>query len=305
MGGRILLERGVLAVFPGYRRGLWLPLLLLLVFWPISASSMGQPPPGPAPTKPPSSCSNVPFTLTATRLPPNYQGNDLLLLFTNIGKLQHTLQKDDFETSEEYEARSAAEVKKPILGSATIRDLLAFSFPPDEGDSKYNADAQEFTLHVPMEWVVAREWEGTVIRLENSPCNKAHSSSRTYSGQNAFGAKTEVASFTTVYNCLWIKEGTLAVNSESDLRDHGFTTRIGMTREKARNAKSRIRVLLVGRLLDRRTSSRWSGKEPTIAEPVQLHETFEFLPFWLKQVFIYNSSTGEVYTAIGTRSRLD
>lgn len=292
-------------MFPGYRWGLCLPLLLSLVFWPISASSVGQPQPGSAQTKPPSTYSNVPFTLTATRLPPNYQGNDLLLLFTNIGKLQHALQKDDFETSEEYEVRSAAEVKKPILGSATLKDLLAFSFAPEEGNLQYNADAEEFTLHVPTEWVVAREWERTVIGLESAPCKKADSWSRTYSAQNAFGAKIEVTGFTTAYKCLWIKEGTLATNSESDLRDHGFTTRISMTREKARNAKSKIRVLLVGRLVDRRTSSRVSHVEPTIADPLELLRTFEFLPFWLKQAVIYNSSTGDVYTAIGTRSRLD
>jgi hypothetical protein len=73
--------------------------------------------------------SQVPFDLGAAQLRPHFAGNDIVALYDALNRL-HTVQKDEFETTDQFNNRVAALKRSPVVGSIATRAVLAFLIPP-------------------------------------------------------------------------------------------------------------------------------------------------------------------------------
>ena len=103
--------------------------LLLLLACTITANAQGPPAPD--------------------RLPPNFSGDDPVVLLRQLLDLRKRLVKSEFETTPAYEARIIEEKKKPLIGNRTIE--TSYLLVAHTVKAEYDADAQTMTFSLPVQ----------------------------------------------------------------------------------------------------------------------------------------------------------
>ena len=103
--------------------------LLLLLACTITANAQGP----PAPDK----------------LPPNFSGDDPVVLLRQLLDLRKRLIKDEFETTPAYEARIIEEKKKPLIDNRTVE--TTYLLVAHTVKAEYDADAQTMTFSLPVQ----------------------------------------------------------------------------------------------------------------------------------------------------------
>jgi hypothetical protein len=196
--------------------------------------------------------------------------------------------KEEFETTEQYDARRGAG-----KASAARQGTLVFVLPPDTPDLIYSADAQEMEIKLMARRTFlffdgGGSTSGSTFAIRNTLISKS-----SYIGTNAFGVKRSIES--TVSKDLGVfivPRSPVTLNELSS--DAAFT--FSMDTEEARVSKRFLRVALVGKLDESRVYSSEDGHSPTVEEPWQSITKGLFIPFLLEEVRVLDSRTGEVVT---------
>lgn len=94
----------------------------------------------PTPTLKQSSQEPKPFDTSQENLPPNYHGFDASAIASALKEKIKQLQKDEFETTAEFNKRKKEEEGRPFIGSVKIDSRIAFELLID--NLAYNADRQ-------------------------------------------------------------------------------------------------------------------------------------------------------------------
>lgn len=128
--------------------------------------------------------------LTWTSFPKNYTGHDLKSIYEALEKRKKIAQKDEYETTEQYQKRVQDEERKPLLiGKLGINDILSFVVTPK---LKYNADSQKLTLTVKARNGIWTD-QSKIDNLRSAIVGPTlYSDTSTYMASNAYGASTEV-----------------------------------------------------------------------------------------------------------------
>lgn len=81
-----------------------------------------------------------PFDMSQEQLPANYHGFDVVVIERALKDKKKRLQKDEFETTEDYNKRKKIEESRPFIGSVKLDSKIAFELFID--NLTYNADRQ-------------------------------------------------------------------------------------------------------------------------------------------------------------------
>lgn len=113
-------------------------LTLLLVTPLLSSVSWAAPKSGKGsqPQKSSSSYARAPFPVSASKLPANYKGHDVMALYNAAEK--QTPAKGRYESSSAYNERLLAIQKKPLYGTLSLDSPIAIVVRPD--GRSYDAD---------------------------------------------------------------------------------------------------------------------------------------------------------------------
>ncbi len=269
--------------------------LLALVVAPVTQGAQDS-------DKDKASFSTVPFDIEAKMLPANYRGHNLKLLHVEFSKLLSP--KGEFETTAEYEARTAATSLKPVLGKVKADSLVAlqitvpFAYDADKG--AYGASLflsrESFYPEIP----------------SDSPYKAFQFSSNfdttkrlgTYTASNAFGTEVVVSkSERTVYQLAMAnpKEWRMdSYNRNEPSYWDGIFLKLGFSipRESAQAIKDDLRAVVVFQPAPPFATTSKSYWTPTIDSPSARTTHHMLVPGKVKAIYIYNVKSGEVYKKI-------
>lgn len=86
-----------------------------------------------------------PFDINQESLPANYHGFDVPVIERALREKKKRLQKDEFESTEDYIKRKKEEESRPFIGSVKIDSKIAFEIFIDS--LAYDADRQIMEVH--------------------------------------------------------------------------------------------------------------------------------------------------------------
>jgi TonB family protein len=144
------------------------------------------------PQKPAAKYDPKPFNNAVEDLPPQYIGNPYFEVLVALRARQKIAGKGEFESTIDYKARVERLNSRPLVGSLTFNNLLAFSFYPDGGQFKVSYDADLTSLDAVFNWkrfYAAGSYDDPVYALT------WYESSRrvgAYDGRNAFNVSRRI-----------------------------------------------------------------------------------------------------------------
>lgn len=202
--------------------------------------------------------SEVPFSLDQENLPLGFTGHDSVRLLRAAMKLP---VKGTYETTAEYAVRLQAARDKPVYGTVSLNDLLAFSFFAFEGATNsafghsYNADTSELTYFIKE----SRNYSTDTCDIHE--LDTVTRKGKSYVGQNAFGVKRNIA-------VIHEKQLIFGVRCDSDsLYSSGFNVNwsFQLDREQASELK---KIIVIGRVMQPAFKTEENFYEPTLSSPV-------------------------------------
>lgn len=123
------------------------------------------------PKKEESVYTDAPININTTKLPKYYYGHSISTLYHALNALDKIddLKKDEYETTEQFNARKEKLKNKPLFGSTGINGFFTLAFQPERRDKstlldngiriissymsgmeqKYDADKKTMTLEIP------------------------------------------------------------------------------------------------------------------------------------------------------------
>jgi len=235
------------------------------------------------------------FDQTSWSLPPKFQGDDpkrMANRFSNV-------TKSEFETTAQFEQRKQA--------AAPSGDLV-FVIPPAPfetktgWEAKYDADAQKLRIIVRFYGYVEDDHQRHVNTLELR--SEAYSAGE-HLATNAFGAVTEVSSSVgqrygiAVSPDHWLFEKHIMENGHKFEADNLsdlpiYRVNVSMPAEKAAALKPNLSLLFVCRLTEPKLITQLGGHEATLDAPYESAISSEYFPVEVKQVWVYDLSSGKV-----------
>jgi len=265
-------------------------LMILMVLTVITSSLTvsGQTSRKRAPAKSPAPVFK--FNPDVIRLPANYQGDDINKIVERVKNI-HT-QRDEFETTEEYNARLlrgnaelslqivALRLKRSTTNLETSSRPLNVKTKESGPDVKYSADDRRLTIQIPC------EGSTNILAKEHSLVTKSEATTR-------MGVKFDVLN-------VLISRDYIGVKAPDGFRHDGSITFSISDLEPARAAtlKPQLAVLLVGRVKTKGTENPvetdLSESNASLDSPMRRTSMETRLDFELREIWIFNSSTGEI-----------
>jgi hypothetical protein len=217
---------------------------------------------------------------------PSVLGDNISQLIDRVILAGGKKGKDEFETTEQYDARR----NEGKAVTAKLRTLV-FVLPPDTFDLTYSADAQEMRIKLTardkfLSFDGGGSMSGNTFIVQSTQISKS-----SYVGTNAFGVKKLIESVVFRNYGVFVAQGsTVTLNERSNSASFTFSMDI----EEARVSKRFLRVALVGKLAEWRVYSIEDGHSPTVEEPWDSFTTGLYIPFLLEEVRVLDSRTGQV-----------
>ena len=248
--------------------------------------------PQPAPKKvthpaPKNTYLTTPFDGTVT---PHFMGHNLDALLDAMDPTK--FEKDEFETTEQFQTRKAA-MKSP--GSLPSGSLLAFVFSPDGPiDIRYDADARRFIVQPKFE-----PQRKDILGKSGDPYGAAliwssEIHSREYTGENAMGASVSVTSFQGSKSAVavpipanWGRE-----REREDVPAPALS--IPSSPDQARALKSNLRILITGTIAPEGYAKGTSYGVATFSSPTEHLIDYRYLRITPRELWVFNDETGEV-----------
>lgn len=231
-----------------------------------------------------------PFTLAEAteKLPPGYKGDDIKKLAAIFSSMKRAKEKDEFETTEEYQKRT-----NKILSGIDMDKIYAFSTPIE---GKYDADRQLLVIEEKYFGALYDSGQiATMIKYDEH-------NGRTYVATNAFGAQIKVRSSEKyVYKIAYYEpriDGLLHGETEYG-PSYQLSDIIELPVKKAKALNGKIGLLALCKV---DVSSSYfpievetKYEKPTFDSPVESTTYRVLIPVKLLGIWVYNIQTGEIY----------
>jgi|GEM_PF-4314837 len=259
--------------------------------------------------------TEAPFSealLNSDRLPTNFAGNNFDVVKALIPS-SATAPKGEFESSQAYKERLDRVGETVLVNSLKLNSLVAFT--RSGLPAKYDADNEVLSVQVP----VGQAYELFLSRLPSSYRTILLSNDRqqvgSYIGQNAFGAKKEIAKVEEKSRYIVFKNYAsfreYLEKSPYDIgRDREFSSRFESYQTKdlqfrlqlppgsAESAKSSMAALFVFRLAEPYVGTSVRRSEPKMDYPTDSTNFQNYLVGSIHQIWLFNRVTGEIYKKI-------
>lgn len=224
-----------------------------------------------------------PFDSSLNNLPIAYKGHDCKSISSTLKKLK--IEKDEFETTADFDSRIAAIQDKKLYSKISVGDLLAFKRGGNQDVSvKYSADDRILYIEAkPMIY-------GTVVNGKMLTWDNINVSSKDsyYRGSNAYGATVNVRK-TDLQTC------SLAFsNVKRDLLGTIDVVLTDIPPELARRAKSGVSYFYIGKLEQPYIAKVYDSTPAKIDWPFETNWRGDALVFKLMHAWVVENKTGEV-----------
>lgn len=240
--------------------------------------------------------SNLPFDLSLTKLPANYNGNDSL----TIGKayIDNFTDKTEYETTDAYNARIQKAKTIPLVGSLTLQSPLAFQVDADDVTPIYDADHSVMQVNVD-----------TLVNTGFELRNVAEPDG-TYTGQNSFGTTVDVVKVIQRFAKIdMVNAGDFRFKWNTGMKEGTAILNVPMDATTAMLAKPNLRVLVVCQLSDRSPDVEGSYVAitshhtlPKLDQPIDRDISTLYMIAKVNELVIYNVITGDIYQTIKSKS---
>ena len=222
--------------------------------------------------------------LTQDVLPRGFKGYRCSSIASGIQAL--SLKKGEFETSDTFANRLAAARAKPIAGSITLGDLLAFV--RTDLEPKYDADKQSMMVSLRGgRQFLAR---GYYVSLLSEVLAR---STREYVGSNAMGARARVTSYESKV-CGVVFANVPDKYPGPAWNDFVKPTSVPMQPTEARSLKGRLAAAYIGALEQPFLFDYLEYIQPTISSPTEVTRRGAGLVLKLLEIWVFDSETGAV-----------
>lgn len=258
------------------------------------------------------------FDLNAKSLPPLYRGHDVAQLSLKLAAKGESKGKGEFETTEQWQQRIKKEEAEPILGGLLLSGVYAFALEgvmdcdpwgkPYESNEpfkiKYDADTSTFKVDIESEirdtmnesYGGERGWTARrVVKL-----GRTYSDEGSYIGMNAYGATAEVSK-TNVATYAVDFPSTRHVDQENPSIFGSIEPIHGefvVPAEQAPANKQSVGVLAVCKLQPPFYRNDHHSSTATIDSPDAITSNDNYVVAELLAFWVYNKTSGEVYTRI-------
>jgi len=211
--------------------------------------------------------ASMPIDLGWQELPLGFHGHDAKLLYEELHKHIGTmLDKDEFDTAEQHDAKLGAALAPPFFGTLNKDSMYGFVV---QQEITYSAEKGEFDC--PLRGV-----SGCLGTITYRP-------EKSYVGENAFGVKKEVSVSTEETLFLDIKK-------LGDFDDF----RLQMGANEARAAKQHLRLLLICNLSPPYLTRSTSWHSPTIDDPRRTTDIFYEIPVTAREIWVVRLDNRQV-----------
>jgi hypothetical protein len=263
-------------------------LVIFVVLFVVGLRNNGGKTSNPAPNAPSefhSMFDETPFNLSASKLPGDYWGHSCLGVSDALSSRMQSLKKDEFESTEAYNARVASLPPVSFGKGLTSNDVLAFEGSSVDLSSSYNADSQ--TLFAVDSLVYSGdEWKSQRSRVKMAA--RIQEESGTYVGTNGFGATKDISK--AVYKICGL-----------DFRSDQFNSlptkfEIAMPPEEAKKHKANLAVLYIGKVsIDQPSVTMYYfNQKPSFNSPKEMEESGWIFNFQPSEIWLIDKKTGEV-----------
>ena len=230
-------------------------------------------------------------------LPRRYVGHSFAGVFETVFKSEKSFQKDEFESTDIFQARLKKMKSKMIVGNISFGSRIAFNFLPHKNGFEliYDADKEELTVFV--RWNRQSSFGTYPDQFLSLIWSDSSKKLGSYVGRNAFNRATKVTilrnnSFHLVSDLKTLKRFE---SFSEDAGDGFISEEIPMKSAVAREAKANLRVLVIGRLNDIPVLKSQNRSEPTLQSPKD-EINFDYgLNFDIEDVWVYDYPSGRVW----------
>lgn len=241
------------------------------------------------------------ISLDSNSIPLNFKSNDFNSVFTALRDSKGNSQKSEFETTEQYNARKKTLVK--LDSNKTVEDDFYFLYPAAHL-SKYDADAEEFTIEIPTESF----YKLNETRQTSLPAKRYYTveikepvirSDGTFAATNIQGARITVNKSTIIrqglifMNFKEVEGGVTSVNREPKL-----IAKFGLPLAKAKEAKPHLAVLYITKLVNPYFDTKIDLEEATFSKPTEILKTTSYLYGNVSEIWVVDSASGAVYSKL-------
>jgi hypothetical protein len=226
--------------------------------------------------------------LTQGALPRGFKGYSCSAIASRVRAL--SLQKGEFETSETFADRLAAARAKPIAGSVTLGDLLAFV--KTDLEPKYDADKQAMmvSLRGGRQFLESRDYVSLLLEV-------LRKSTREYVGSNAMGARARVTSYESKV-CGVVFANVPDRYPGPAWNDFVKRTPVPMQPTEARALKGKLAAAYIGILEQPFLFDYLEYIKPTISSPTEVTRQGAGLVLKLLEIWVFDRDSGAVLLKI-------
>jgi hypothetical protein len=228
---------------------------------------------------------------TLEKLPPNFKGHYIALVYSTLEERKKESEKSEFETTEQWHQRQETLLPKPIIGRMTTGSIWAFVILGVR--SVYDADNQVLQVYLPLEKLssgrLASDFRSMWAKLEST-----HSS---YVGINGFGAIAEVQSTHDTIHHVAFGNAQAFTTAENDFQAE-VRVRVPCGPDAARQMKPEVSALAVCRLTAPFTTSTYHSDTATVSYPYATQGEDNYVITELLELWIYDRRSGAIHVKL-------
>ncbi|WP_395064738.1 hypothetical protein [Flavobacterium sp.] len=244
--------------------------------------------------------------MNLNKIPIDFRGHNTIEIYKNLKAKKTNLQKNEFETTEQFEKRLSIETERKVLGTLNEDDLFAIKSQYQNLNClkfKYDADNQEVELAIELKDYINEEnkieFDGKKKSIEIS---KSTLKNQKYNGKNAFGVSKEINSRQELYYNLQIENWKSFINKDN-LINLKFKVKPNIAKkikeEDLYGYNGLLGFIYIGKINESLVSNGYyySGK-PTITKPYEFEYNINYIDFDLYEIWVYNKNTGEILSKV-------
>jgi hypothetical protein len=256
------------------------------------------------------------FDLSIEKMPTNFLGHNPVEVFKTLEKREIDLQKDEFETTEDYEKR--IQILKNKISNDWINHETLFSFIPSKQDLKissfnYNADKQELELEMKLDnFTDSNNKIDFDDKRKTIELKETNVSKKKYEGKNVYGVSKEVHSkYSNIYSLL-INNSKDFINVDN-LSFDLIKFKINVNPIIAKKIKEldlyghsgQLSFIYIGKVNEPFTTKGfYNSGTPTLKTPIEIYKDLNYINFNLTEIWVFNKVTGEILTKIKPNEKL-
>lgn len=241
------------------------------------------------------------FDSSVDKLPPNFRGNNFqaLLMEASDRKSATYKEKGEYETTAQYQLRLDKIKNAPFRSGLARNNLLAFVIDDKPVEKRYDADTETMFFSVRVFKTTdcfssaAQYW----WHCKSLQISDKHTDQGTYIAQNAFGVKIRVKK--EHYMLLMLD----LIGEEIPFVESYYNFSVKSKITDAPLLKTESRVLAVGYIDDSLINANSEVQKPTRDKPLEIKINYLNLTFKLRELWLFNQRTGEIYAKIKRTER--